>query len=273
MGIQHIPMLFSPRTQTTRSAFTLIELLVVIAIIALLAAILFPVFGRARENARRSSCTSNMKQLGVAMQLYTQDYDEKYMSYGTNADGSEQSWGKYYWPMQLKPYITGFPTNFDKPRANIFVCPSDPGTAPQYLSDERATQVLPEPATSWGLTSTTDPDGDTALAYWCSYSINEHITDRETVKGGAAMSAWADPARSYMILEASDSEIEGDELDELLFQHFDGTNILYMDGHVKWMKATFANNNPNVSANWVTPLYDGGGNTNGRGPWTAPDND
>lgn len=61
-----------------RKAFTLIELLVVIAILAILASILFPVFARARENARRASCLSNMKQLGLAMMMYVQDYDECY---------------------------------------------------------------------------------------------------------------------------------------------------------------------------------------------------
>ena len=65
---------------TRTRAFTLIELLVVIAIIAILAAILFPVFARARESARRSNCLSNLKQIGVAFQLYAQDYDETYPS-------------------------------------------------------------------------------------------------------------------------------------------------------------------------------------------------
>ncbi len=91
------------------SGFTLIELLVVIAIIAILAAILFPVFARARENARRSSCMSNMKQIGLGMLQYTQDYDEKYPSGTDNGRGSG-------WAGQVLPYIKS---------SQVFVCPSD----------------------------------------------------------------------------------------------------------------------------------------------------
>src|SRR5687767_1588685 len=71
-------ILDSRNARSRKVGFTLIELLVVIAIIAILAAILFPVFARARENARRASCQSNLKQLGLSFAQYTQDFDERY---------------------------------------------------------------------------------------------------------------------------------------------------------------------------------------------------
>ena len=99
-----------------RTAFTLIELLVVIAIIAILAAILFPVFARARENARRSSCQSNLKQIGLGILQYTQDYDEKFPN-GTvlSGIGGAESYG-LGWAGQTFPYVKS---------KQIFVCPSD----------------------------------------------------------------------------------------------------------------------------------------------------
>jgi prepilin-type N-terminal cleavage/methylation domain-containing protein/prepilin-type processing-associated H-X9-DG protein len=80
-GDDLMPKYFTPNNSSiSRRGFTLIELLVVIAIIAILAAILFPVFARARENARRASCQSNLKQIGLASMMYVQDYDEKFFN-------------------------------------------------------------------------------------------------------------------------------------------------------------------------------------------------
>lgn len=97
----------------TRSGFTLIELLVVIAIIAILAAILFPVFAQAREKARATSCLSNAKQLGLSVLMYAQDYDETYPV------GCPDNWWYYTWPTLTQPYIKNL---------QILKCPSDSNT-------------------------------------------------------------------------------------------------------------------------------------------------
>src|SRR4028119_1048011 len=92
--------------QNRKKGFTLIELLVVIAIIAILAAILFPVFARARENARRASCQSNLKQIGLGLMQYTQDYDEKYPLFNENPGGpGNNSPARPNWTQIIQPYI------------------------------------------------------------------------------------------------------------------------------------------------------------------------
>ena len=103
----------------TRRGFTLIELLVVIAIIAILAAILFPVFAKAREKARQSACINNQKQISKAMLLYLGDNDETFPGY-TLVIGPYTGW---LWETGLKPYIHLDANN----QANVYWCPSAPG--------------------------------------------------------------------------------------------------------------------------------------------------
>jgi prepilin-type N-terminal cleavage/methylation domain-containing protein/prepilin-type processing-associated H-X9-DG protein len=108
-----------------RAAFTLIELLVVIAIIAILAAILFPVFAQAREKARGASCLSNLKQMGIAWMMYAQDYDERYPE---SAPGGDGQWGRCS-DMKDRSHFGGWVGNLLVPYAKnvqIFTCPSNP---------------------------------------------------------------------------------------------------------------------------------------------------
>jgi prepilin-type N-terminal cleavage/methylation domain-containing protein/prepilin-type processing-associated H-X9-DG protein len=98
-----------------RSAFTLIELLVVVAIVSVLAAILFPAFGRARENARRSSCASNFRQIGLGVMQYAQDYDETLPPFSYNAHYGYEGADGARWADLVFPYLKSL---------QVFDCPS-----------------------------------------------------------------------------------------------------------------------------------------------------
>lgn len=125
----------SSRTPVLGAGFTLIELLVVIAIIAILAAILFPVFATAREKARQSSCASNMKQLALATLQYAQDYDECW----PNTNGNS---GYYGWAGKVYPFIkvTG-----------VFTCPDDPTVS--LTPNSTTPSIAVSYAMNWNLSS------------------------------------------------------------------------------------------------------------------------
>ncbi len=196
-------------TRATRRGFTLIELLVVIAIIAILAAILFPVFAKAREKARTSSCQSNLKQLGVAFMQYTQDYDEKFCeAWNGNAQlaaNTTRNWG-----VALQPYIKS---------RQVFKCPSDTESTS---------------ASSYNMNNWIGQQALAAIDQPASVLI---LMDGHTERGGD----W-DPNNAatgnglnadYTIWNASARACRADRG---LPRHTSKANVLYADGHVKISK-------------------------------------
>jgi len=241
-----------------RKGFTLIELLVVIAIIAILAAILFPVLSQARSAAKQTGNISNMKQLALAGIMYIGDNDDQFPANGGQWNGRTINNGSWYWQFHFAEYIKQKPANYVTKREGIFSSPVNPPKSLQYLdesgSNPRVTFAESQGwHTSWGLTRVRNPSNNRwAFGYYATYALNEHIADE-----GPSLSAWQEPSSSFMLLEGQDSEIEGDELDELFSRtqdcvadgpigaeyaratrggHAGGTTIAYIDGHAKWRK-------------------------------------
>ncbi len=187
----------------SKKAFTLIELLVVIAIIAILVAILFPVFARARESARRASCLSNEKQIGLGIMQYVQDYDQRYLV--------QDETNNYLWYQPLQPYIKS---------DQLFRCPSktpdSSGAVSDYLINGLVAHgdsdaIFQNSAEQIILSERADGQADIDYHPWGA--------------GGVAPSSAAPDATEYN----GTTVIAGN-------RHFDGSNYLFADGHAKWLK-------------------------------------
>jgi prepilin-type N-terminal cleavage/methylation domain-containing protein/prepilin-type processing-associated H-X9-DG protein len=204
-----------------RRGFTLIELLVVIAIIAILAAILFPVFARAREKARQANCQSNLKQIGIGLMMYSQDYDEMFTpNYMYNPSPTNLMW----WEDLIQPYTKNY---------QLMICPS---RTPGY----NYTWARP---TTWA--------GVPNPLVW-TYSLNSNgggVAPVITWGGGSsAMATIQDVAGTIMACDSNSRELNtpatqvdawaADGIGNIIKCHNDGSDYLFVDGHVKFMKVS-----------------------------------
>ncbi len=190
-----------------KRGFTLIELLVVIAIIAILAAILFPVFARAREKARQSSCLSNIKQIALGEMMYLQDYDEVFHSWSEATAA-----GTLIYPCWLlQPYIKNI---------QVFDCPSASNTS-----------APPNPAAA-------DNSQRGMAEYGFAYGYLQNQPQAQIEKPAETI-MWADGGAAYIFAPSSCTTVAGGQdwrRNEWPPRHNEGLNVAWCDGHGKWMK-------------------------------------
>lgn len=252
--------------RVSRGAFTLIELLVVIAIISLLAAILFPVFTQARERARRTACLSNMKQIGMGITMYSQDYDERLPETGwgvpcsdpvTKATTDAKFSGIFAWPIAIYPYTKSW---------QVLACPDDPYKA-RFSKDgsycyEANLIFGGVPGAYAGIK---DKPEDMArvlpLSYTGNYMLSGHygkisgtVSNQVGVAGAGMrpLSTIAQPSKLYFAMDdGGATNFTGTWYStigyssgcsstasrwEMGARHQGGRTFVFADGHAKWQK-------------------------------------
>ena len=211
-----------------QKGFTLIELLIVIAIIALLAAILFPVFARARENARRSSCQSNLKQIGLGVIQYLQDNDGRFSRvdvayYAPYPDGmgdeTKQCYSggncNYRWQEFLRPYVKSMQIMLCPSRTSNTVYRYNYGANPTVVTLSRHEAELAMPAATL------------LAADWSTFQLLPNLLATDYWR---YMPGVGTVSSSITCAATAPRDCENG-------RHFDGLNVLFADGHVKWMNA------------------------------------
>lgn len=221
--------------KSAKGGFTLIELLVVIAIMSILSAILFPVFVRARESARRASCLSNVKQIGLASQMYTQDYDEYLVSYAYPASPARDP--MYGWQVALMKYIKS---------PQLFVCPSayKISANPAETCDPTIVSLDRLGAGTYGYNYTYLGNYTrSGTVYSLSpVSIAAISKSAETIMAteisGIQGTGFIDPPTSWATVSAAGCQ-DGSNPKRIRNNqgkwHGEGSNVLFTDGHAKWM--------------------------------------
>lgn len=234
-----------------RSAFTLIELLVVIAIIAILAAILFPVFAQAREKARTISCLSNFKQLGTALSMYLQDYDERvlprYNACPSTGPAATPD-ASLLWTATIQPYVKN---------KQIMVCPSaqnskfgDTWNTRSFIS-EGYNQTI----SGWYWTNSPPSNptcGEPILPTLSRISYPaKNVMFADSVSGDLASGY-----RGYLFGNTGmNIPYNSASAGSFAARHTEGTNLTFFDGHAKWYKGTTLLWNPNAKFTCVDSSY------------------